>query len=67
MKRKRDFSRLRQVEIADLAGVTARHVRRWTAAGMPRRADGRYDASAVVAWLRWTSQRWCTCCGGWHG
>lgn len=54
-----DFSRLSQHEVADMIGVSARTIRRWTRAdGMPRHQDGTYSAPRVIAWLLRAPSSW---------
>jgi len=45
-----DADRLTQQQLAAVFGVTPRTVRDWTAAGMPRNADGSYQARACIDW-----------------
>lgn len=47
-----DPSRLTQVQLAGLVGVSGPAVTKWGARGCPRNADGTYDLPAVCRWIR---------------
>lgn len=54
-----DFSRLTQRDVADMLGVSARTIRRWTSAdGLPRQQDGTYCAPDIIGWLLRAPGRW---------
>lgn len=45
-----DPNRVRQIELEPFLGVTRQTVAQWTAAGLPRNADGTYSLAAVFKW-----------------
>jgi len=47
-----DLKRLPQNEMITLMGVTRPTIGAWVKAGLPRNADGTYDAAAALAWQR---------------